>query len=163
MVFDAESAFAELAGHVSELASRVVTHEDLLVPALMFDGSLSVQKSVPAFTCPFPLRLTYLALTKFGPGTIARSDTSWWLTRVRRTPVGTISPIALATKTTRLTAGTEPAGEAWMQAGAWIYDGADLVGADCDADDVVSLVLAPQNNPDPIVGPCVATFGYVPL
>lgn len=146
-----------------DLADRAATKEDLFACAQLTEGNLSVQRSCPMFVAPFPLRITSVSLVKFGAGTISTSDSNWWLTRIRRTPVGTNTPVPLATKTTRTTAGTEPAGEAWAQAQSWEYSSANLSNAVVNAGEVVSFVFAPQGSPTAIGGPLIATVGYTPL
>jgi len=153
---------------VTNLQLQTASIEDLVVSCQIVPvaGSLGVTSgtaSVPFFVCPFPLRINSLSMVHWSGSTIPTSDTDWWLTRIRHTPAGTTTATNIATKTTRATASTEPAGEAWAAIAAWNYNTSDFTGADCATNDIISVVFSSNGSPVAISGPILVTIGYSPL
>ena len=141
---------------------RYATTDDLVVTAT-HPTSISTQVSIPLASLPFPARVASLSITSWSVATsVPRSDSDWWLARLRYTR-GAVSTaaVAMATKTTRLTDGVEPAGEAIGPVAPWSWSLVDL-GPDLLPGDVLSVVLAPRGAPAPIGGPILFTIGYVP-
>jgi len=150
---------------IDAIQDSFVDSEDLFVSWTKETGFTSGTTSLPIFIAPFPLRITSVALSSYQVGTtVPTSDTNWWLTRIRytRTSVSTAA-VNIATKTTRATAGAEPAGEAILPITPWRYDGSLFASANLEANDVVSMVFSAQGTPTAIVGPITITVGYEPL
>lgn len=147
---------------VADLQAQSASIEDLVTSCYreITISPTAGNTTIPLMAAPFPMRVTSLSLVSFAVHTLAASDTAWWLTRLRYTRAGNTTNIA--TKTTRSTAGTEPAGEALVGTRPWKYD-ASTLGVSLHADDVLSMIFAPQNNPANIVGPLTFTLGYAPL
>lgn len=152
---------------VNALADDVVSVEDLLVSFyLPGDIPIGANTPVPLLVAPFPLRLTYLALTSFqATSSIATSDTNYWLTRLRYTRQSVSeTAVNIATKTTRSSAGGgHPAGEAITKLKPWVYNSVDVGSVNLQAGDTVSMIFSPQGSVTAIPGPLTITMGYQPL
>lgn len=150
---------------ITNLQDQSASTEDLVV-TLYREAPIPLGiTTIPILICPFPLRITSLAIASFQTvTTIATSDTNWWLTRIRytRSSVST-SAVNIATKTTRATAGTEPAGEAMVITAPWRYVATSLQAPTMQANDTLSMVFASQGSPPGITGPIVFTLGYAPV
>lgn len=151
---------------VNALADDVVQAEDLLA-TIYREVSIPIGANtvIPIIAAPYPMRLTSLSLTSFQSTTnIPASDSTWWLTRVRYTRQSTSeTAVNIATKTTRASAGTEPAGEAITRLKPWTMAQVDISSVSLEAGDVVSWIFSPQGAVAAIPGPLVITVGYQPL
>lgn len=150
---------------VGDLQAQSASVEDLFVSHSR-EGVIpaSGTTTIPLFVAPFPCRLTSVALVSFQVAwNIPTSDADWWLTRIRytRQSVSTTA-VNIATKTTRATAGTEPAGEAITASKPWTYATTLFSRAELLPGDTVSMVFAPRGAPTMIWGPVVITVGYAP-
>lgn len=157
---------AAVGAALTAVQDAMATTEDLFVTHYR-DASITAASgtTMTLLCCPFPLRLTSLTVTTWGMTNVPKSDTDWWLARLRYgnpTGPGTGTAIPVATKTTRATAGTEPAGEAMTAMVPWSFATTDLT-TEYTAGQVINISWAKTGSPPDIVGPMVVTIGYRPL
>lgn len=157
---------AQTTDALTAVQDAMATVEDLFVTHYR-EASITATSgtNMTLFCCPFPLRLTSLTVTTWGMTNIPKSDTDWWLARLRYgnpTGPGTGTAIPVATKTTRVTAGAEPAGEAMTAMVPWSFATTDLT-TEYTAGQVINLSWGKTGSPPDIVGPMVVTIGYRPL